>query len=258
MMNDRQKNYRQEYRSRLSSWYNGPVHVMVVYTIGLTALWIFSQHLHNVQWWEWAMVPLFFIGANIFEWYLHLNIMHRPQKSKALRAIYNRHTLQHHQFFTDNEMRFRNHKDWRVTVFPPYAIVVLILIVIPGATLLHFVLTPNIGWLFISTTTSIYLIYEFMHFCCHTEENWFVQSMPFVNTIRLHHTAHHNSRLMMEKNMNLTFPISDWLFGTSDLDRGLLGHIFNGYSDEHLKSDLRGKPVRPDVAAAEPLVAEAA
>ena len=24
--------------------------------------------------------------------------------------------------------------------------------------------------------------------------------------------------------MNLTFPIADWLFGTSDLDRGLLGH----------------------------------
>ena len=138
MMNDRQKNYRQEYRSRLSSWYNGPVHVVVVYTIGLTALWIFSQHLHDVQWWEWALVPLFLIGANIFEWYLHLNVMHRPQKSKALRAIYNRHTLQHHQFFTDNEMRFRDHKDWRVTVFPPYAIVVLILIVIPGATLIPF------------------------------------------------------------------------------------------------------------------------
>ena len=24
--------------------------------------------------------------------------------------------------------------------------------------------------------------------------------------------------------MNLTYPIADWLFGTSDLDRGLLGH----------------------------------
>ena len=24
--------------------------------------------------------------------------------------------------------------------------------------------------------------------------------------------------------MNLTFPVMDWLFGTSDLNRGLLGH----------------------------------
>ena len=255
MITERQKAYREEYRSRLSNWYNGPVHVAVVYTIGLTALWIFAQHLENVQWWEWLFVPVFWLGANIFEWYLHLNVMHRPQKSKALRAIYNRHTLQHHQFFTDGEMRFRDQKDWRVTVFPPYAIVVLTLIVVPGALLFAYLCTANVGWLFISTTTSVYLIYEFMHFCCHTNENGFVRNMPCVNTIRRHHTAHHNSRLMMEKNMNLTFPVADWLFGTSDLDRGLLGHVFNGYSDEYLKKDLRDAPTRPDLAAAEPMIA---
>jgi hypothetical protein len=36
-------------------------------------------------------------------------------------------------------------------------------------------------------------------------------------------------RLMMEVNMNLTFPIADWLFGTSDLNRGVIGHLLNGY-----------------------------
>ncbi len=70
-------------------------------------------------------------------------------------------------------------------------------------------------------TTGMYLIYEFMHFCCHVDESWFVRNCPFVNTLRRHHTAHHNGRLMMEVNMNLTFPIADWLFGTSDLNRGL-------------------------------------
>jgi hypothetical protein len=256
MMKERQKLYRQEYRSRIAGWYNGPLHVAMIYTIGLTAMWIYAQHLENVQWWEWLSVPVFFLICNIFEWFLHMHVMHRPQKSKGLRAIYNRHTLQHHQFFTDGEMRFRDHKDWRVTFFPPYALVVFILISIPGALVLHFLVTPNVGWLFISTTTGIYLIYEFMHFCCHVEENWFVRNMPFVNTIRRHHTSHHNSRLMMEKNMNLTFPIADWMFGTSDLDRGLLGHLFNGYSEKHLKKDLRGRPTRPDVAAAEPMVPE--
>ena len=67
------------------------------------------------------------------------------------------------------------------------------------------------------------LVYEFMHFCCHVDENWFVRNAPFVNTIRRHHTAHHDQSIMMERNMNLTFPIMDWLFGTSDLDRGLIG-----------------------------------
>ena len=40
---------------------------------------------------------------------------------------------------------------------------------------------------------------------------------------------------MMETNMNLTFPIADWFFGTSDLERGLLGHLFNGYDTRYLK-----------------------
>ena len=75
-------------------------------------------------------------------------------------------------------------------------------------------------------------------------------SMPFVNTLRRHHTAHHNARLMMEVNMNLTFPIADWLFGTSDLDRGLIGHLFNGYDTRFLKKKLRARPKSPEEAAA--------
>jgi hypothetical protein len=102
-------------------------------------------------------------------------------------------------------------------------------------------------------TTGMYLVYEFMHFCCHVEEGWFVRNCPFVNTLRRHHTAHHNAKLMMEVNMNLTFPIADWLFGSSDLNRGLLGHLFNGYDTRFLKKTLRGAPRRPDEAAAVPV-----
>jgi hypothetical protein len=164
--------------------------------------------------------------------------------------------LNHHQFFTDEEMRFKDSNDWRVTFFPPYALVVFILMSAFGVFALNFIVSANVAWLFITTTTSMYLIYEFMHFCCHVEENWFVRWCPFVNTLRRHHTAHHNDKIMMNVNMNLTFPISDWLFGTSDLKRGLLGHLFNGYSTEHLKKDLRAVPQRPDQAASQPLAAE--
>ena len=178
MLSERQREYRREYRSRIDSWYNGLVHVFLIYAIGLTALWLYVQHLENVRWWEWLSEPVFLLVCNIFEWYLHLKIMHRPQKSKALRAIYNRHTLQHHQFFTDAEMRFRDQRDWRVTFFPPYALVVFILISIPGAVLWYFLLTPNIAWLFMCTTTGIYLVYEFMHFCCHIDDNGFGRNAP--------------------------------------------------------------------------------
>ena len=83
----------------------------------------------------------------------------------------------------------------------------------------------------------MYLIYEFMHFCCHVGDNKFLRNMPIVNTLRRHHAAHHNLGIMTKLNMNLTFPIADWLFNTSDLKRGLLGHLFNGYSEKYIKNN---------------------
>ena len=256
MISERQGDFRKQYRSRVAGWYNGYIHVLVIYTIGFTALYIYIQHIENVLWWEWLTIPAVVLMSNIFEWFLHQTIMHRPINNKGLRAIYTRHTLNHHQFFTDQEMRFRDEKDWRVTFFPPYALVIFILMSLPGVAVLYLISTANIAWLFICSTTGMYLIYEFMHFYCHVDENWFVRYCPFVNTIRRHHTAHHNDRLMMEVNMNLTFPIADWMFGTSDLNRGLVGHIFNGYSTKHLKSNLKGAPISPDKAASDPISTE--
>jgi len=52
--------------------------------------------------------------------------------------------------------------------------------------------------------------------------------------------------------MNLTYPVADWYMGSSDLDRGLLGHLFNGYdtrfvkpefaADQGAELDARAKP----------------
>ena len=253
MMSEKQADFRNEYRSRIAGWYHGYLHVVVIYAIGLTAMYVYVQNIQDVRWWEWLTIPVIGLLSNFFEWALHINIMHRPITTRGLRPIYVRHTLNHHQFFSDDDMRFRDQRDWRVTFFPPYALVVFILMSTPGALILGYLISANVGWLLISTTTGMYLIYEFMHFSCHVDENWFVRYCPFVNTLRRHHTAHHNSRIMMEVNMNLTFPICDWMFGTSDLDRGLLGHLFNGYGTKHVKKDLRGRPKTPVEAAAHPI-----
>ena len=100
-MTDRQRRYRAEYRERIAGWYNGYLHVAVIYTIGIAAFYIYISHITAPTWWEWLVVPVVFLVCNIFEWFLHRYVMHRPQRSKALRAIYMRHTMMHHQFFTD-------------------------------------------------------------------------------------------------------------------------------------------------------------
>lgn len=238
-MSDRQRQYRANYRQRVAGWYNGFLHIAIIYIIGLTALYVYGSNLNNVTALEWMFVPVVFLFCNFFEWWIHRYVMHRPSNNPVARAVYNRHTLQHHQFFTEVEMRFANQRDYRVTFFPPYALAAFTLISIPGAIVFGYLLSANAGWLFICTTTCIYMIYEFMHFCCHVEDNWFVRNVPFINTNRRHHTAHHDQSLMMERNMNLTFPIMDWLFGTSDLDRGLIGHLFNGYDTRYIRKDMR-------------------
>ena len=59
------------------------------------------------------------IFCNIFERFLHKDGMHQRVNNPGLIAVYQLHTLNHYRFFTDQEMRFRDHKDRRVTVFPP-------------------------------------------------------------------------------------------------------------------------------------------
>jgi hypothetical protein len=56
------------------------------------------------------------------------------------------------------------------------------------------------------------------------------------------HVVHHTLGFMQTRNFNLTFPICDALFGTSDLDRGVVGTLFNGTSEAYVRRDLGPEP----------------
>ena len=244
----RQIKFRDEYRSQIHPSYNGPFHIGVIYVVGIAVVTWCVGRLENASW-EWLLVVPVFVLSNLFEWYMHKYVMHRLVDVWALRAIYDRHTRQHHQYFTDNEMTVASSREWRIIFFPWRALFTFMALGVPFALLLSLVVNANAGYILMITIVGQYLIYETFHYCCHVHDNWFVRNVPFVNTIRRHHTAHHNYGIMMTHNMNLTFPIADWLMGTSDLDRGLVGTIFNGYSEDHIKPEL--KPViekyrRPD------------
>ena len=45
--------------------------------------------------------------------------------------------------------------------------------------------------------------------------------------------------IMMHKNMNLTFPIADWLMNTIDIKRSLIGTLFNGYDETYVDPKLK-------------------
>ena len=106
MISQRQIDFRKEYRSRIVGWYDGYFHIVLIYAIGAAAFYIYVEHIHNVTWAEWLTVPVTFLFTNLFEWAVHRYVMHRPVNIKGLRAVYERHTLNHHQFFTDRRCVF--------------------------------------------------------------------------------------------------------------------------------------------------------
>ena len=104
--------------------------------------------------------------------------------------------------------------------------------------LVSLLLGPDAGYMVPITMIGHDMAYETFHFCCHVPDNAFVRHCPLINTIRRHHSAHHNMGIMMHINMNLTLPLADWALGTSDLNRGLLGHLFNGTNTTYQKPGL--------------------
>jgi hypothetical protein len=240
MMTERQRAFRAKYVSEISPWYSGLLHIGVMYAAGIGAIaWCVSR-MENATW-EWLLVIPVALAGNFAEWAMHKYVMHRLIDVFALRAIYDRHTRQHHQYFTDNDHTIGSVKEFRIVFFPWR--VLLVLGVAGGLLgwLAATVINPNAGYVVFVTMIGHYMVYETFHFCCHVPDNAFVRKMPLINTIRRHHAAHHNMGIMMHCNMNLTFPVADWAMKTSDLNRGLLGHLFNGNSEEHVKPEL--KPV---------------
>ena len=238
MMTERQRKFREQYKADISPLYNGLLHIGVMYAVGIAAIWYCLTKIQGAQW-EWLMVVPVFLAGNFVEWFMHRYVMHKRIDVFALRAIYERHTRQHHQYFTDLEPTIDTTREFRIVFFPWRVLATLGVGGLTLGYLASLVFNQNVGYIVFLTMVAQYLVYETFHYCCHVHDNWFVRNMPFINTIRRHHTAHHNMGIMMKYNMNLTFPIADWVMGTSDLRRGLLGHLFNGYSERHVKEELR-------------------
>ena len=238
MMSERQRKFREQYKSQISPMYNGLLHIAVIYAMGLGAIW-WSLGRMDSPTWEWLLAIPVFIAGNFVEWAMHKYVMHRKIDVFALRAIYDRHTRQHHQYFTDNEATIDTTREFRIVFFPWRVLIVLGVSGTLFGLIAAQVVNPNAGYVLFITMIAHYLLYEVFHYCCHVHDNWFVRNVPFVNTIRRHHTAHHNQGIMMHYNMNLTFPIADWFMGTSDLDRGLVGTLLNGGDNSHVKQSLR-------------------
>ena len=70
MISERPRRVRETYVSEISPWYNGLVHVVVMYAAATGAIaWCLSRM--NATTWEWLIAIPVFIAGNFAEWAMH-------------------------------------------------------------------------------------------------------------------------------------------------------------------------------------------
>ena len=246
----RSHSFREQYRKETPSWYRGEMHLAFTLLFTGGVIWYCAANISNASWaeWLWVVLPMFLFG-NWAEWAGHRYLLHSPRS--FIKPAYKRHVNTHHQFFSHKTLDYHGQQDWRALLFPPFAPVLFVLAALPPALLLGTLWTPNAGYIAMLTMAAYFLMYEGLHTLSHLEHP-LLDAMPLVNTVRRMHVLHHNPDFMHTRNFNLTFPICDAIFGTSDLNKGLLGTLFNGMSDAARKPEdaarvaaqLTDKPAR--------------
>lgn len=241
MMTEKQAQFREQFRAATPGWYRGELHLGFTLCFTGFVLFFSALHIHGASVAQWLVIVPAFLFGNWAEWAGHRYLLHG--RVKGFEAPHKRHVGVHHQFFTDRDLSYHGQKDWRALLFPPFAPILFVVAALPAAVLLGFLWAANVGYIVMLTMAAYYLMYEGLHTLSHIEHP-LLDRIPLVNTVRRMHVVHHNLDFMQTRNFNLTFPICDALFGTSDLDRGLLGTLFNGMSNEHVKLEVAERLAR--------------
>ena len=203
--------FRERYRAAISPGYNPWLHAGFVALFGLGVAAALLATAQDIGPWEWLALPLTLLFLNWGEHRIHQGLGHHKRRLGAM--FYKRHTGDHHSFFEERHMPFEQARDWRVILFPAW----LVLVQSAGAVVLWAVIRPfnpelaavvGAGWVL------GYLLYEVLHACEHLPDSNPVARLPWVRHMRHLHALHHRRDLMQERNMNIVFPLTDWLYGT--------------------------------------------
>jgi len=206
--------FREQYRrEHVPAHYRGGLHLAFTFGIGGAVLVWAAMQLEQVRPLEWLAVPLTFLYANFAEYWGHRGPMHH--RKRGLRLVYERHTRQHHRFFTHESMELDGPRDLRAVLFPPLLMTFFITaFALPVGLFLAWAASPNVAWLFIATSLGYFLNYEFLHMAYHLRPDHPIARWSLVRRLEPLHRAHHDPRLMAHRNFNITYPICDALFGT--------------------------------------------
>lgn len=206
--------FREQYRQEhVPPGYRGWRHLLFTFGIGGAAMVAAILQVEQVRPLEWLAIPLTFFYTNFAEYWGHRGPMHHLKR--GLRLVYERHTKQHHRFFTDQHMELDGLRDLRAVLFPPVLMIFFFAaFALPVGLVLAWLASPNVAWLYIATSLGYFLNYEFLHMAYHLPASHPVGRWPLIGRLKRLHQTHHDPRVMASCNFNITYPIFDAVFGT--------------------------------------------
>jgi hypothetical protein len=198
--------------SRIPAGYRPWVHLAVPSAIGLSILAAALVQIDGPTARDLFTVPITLLAGFGFEWRAHKDILHK--RRPLLGLLYERHELAHHVIYTSANLSMRNRQEWFFILMPPYAIVLVFLLVAPIASLAAYLGTWNSAMLVIATSMFFFLSYEWLHLIYHLRDNSPLRRLPLIARMREQHRRHHEPRLMKQWNFNVTVPLFDVVHGT--------------------------------------------
>src|SRR5215831_7588212 len=164
---------------------------------------------------DWMLLPVFLVIANLIEWMVHRNPMHRPLRP---RIMYRNHAQLHHLAFTDGHMVIGPTRDLGLIMMPWYTMIGLFVVASPIMVVAGLLRGPGLAGVFLLGAVGYFLCYELLHALYHLPDAVLnragVGRMRAFRRLQAHHRHHHILGRMAAVNFNVTFPLMDRLFGT--------------------------------------------
>ncbi len=194
-------------------WYVPWVHLFVPSLVGITAIVVALSSLRDLHPLELLTVPIVYLIANAFEWWIHGAALHR--RHPLAPVLYDQHTPKHHMLYLTDDMAMRDPREYRLVLIPAYGLFLIIAGQLVATGALWWIGLPNIACLYAATAIGYAISYEWLHFSYHLPHEHPVARNPIIRRLARHHAVHHDPRIMQRYNMNVTVPLMDHVMGTA-------------------------------------------
>lgn len=188
---------KQQLRNLIPKRYNPTIHWL--FTGGISAGILAYMLINCVSFGAWwlATVP-FFILFLFMEWMIHYFLLHK----NLIKPFYRFHQ-NHHLLFQKDSMNITSYRDlyW---VLIPQSVYLLALLAATFTTSLLLLINAKLAGIFLISFLGFHIFYEVLHTAWHLADSKFGR----------HHALHHTFLNMHSKNLNVTIPLVDVLFGT--------------------------------------------